>query len=508
MYAEIHQLKDMGLKKAQVARRLNIDVKTVDKYWEVDADEFARIRENGKRRSRKLDYYHDIILGWLNKFPELSAAQVTDWLKEHYPGVQFRGRTVRRYVAQLREKHHISRDNAQRQYQAVADPPMGKQMQLDFGQTTVRKPTGEPVKIYGMGAVLSHSRYRYAQWSDRPLTTSTFIQMLFCCFEYMGGIPEELVFDQDRLLAVCENYGDIIFTYEFERFKQTMGFKVWLCRAGDPESKGRIEALVKYMKGNFAANRPFTDINTWNQSCKDWLERTANREIHGTTKKVPAEVFLVERQYLRPVPCTRTIPKDILTRVVRKDNTILYKGNRYSVPIGTYKSGLELVIEEAAGILTIRHPQTDSVVARHKISLERGALIQNTHHLRDNTKTIDELFATTLKLLGGSNSAATFLEIIRREKGRYVREQFGLMQKLAQQYAQDLVARAIDYCLTYQLYSAVDCRSVTEYLLTRVEQPVASAVSRKIGSLPDHLRIKATHRDIAVYAGLTGGEKS
>ncbi|MQL52210.1 hypothetical protein GFC01_07975 [Desulfofundulus thermobenzoicus] len=61
-------------------------------------------------------------------------------------------------------------------------------------------------------------------------------------------------------------------------------------------------------------------------------------------------------------------------RVVRKDNTILYKGNRYSVPIGTYEPGLELVVEEAAaaGILTIRHPQTGSVVARHKISLEKG----------------------------------------------------------------------------------------------------------------------------------------
>jgi len=82
------------------------------------------------------------------------------------------------------------------------------------------------------------------------------------------------------------------------------------------------------------------------------------------------------------------------------------------------------------------------------------------------------------------------------------------MQKLAQQYAQDLVARAIDYCLTCQLYSAVDCRSVTEYLMTLAEQPAAAAVSGKIGSLPDHLRIKAAHRDIAVYAGLTGGEKS
>lgn len=505
MYAEIHQLKDIGLKKSQVARRLEINVKTVDKYWEVNADDFARLTEQSKQRSRKLDRYHDTILGWLKNFPELSAAQVNDWLKEHYPGIHFRERTVRRYVACLREKHHLDLKTVPRQYQAVADPPMGKQMQLDFGQTTVRKSTGGYLKIYAMGAVLSHSRYRYAQWSDRPLTTSAFIQMLLGCFDYLGGMPEELVFDQDRLLAVSENCGDIIYTCEFERFKQTMGFQVWLCRAGDPESKGRIEAFVKYLKRNFAANRLFTDLNTWNQCCEDWLERTANSKIHGTTKKVPAAVFLQERQYLRPVPCTRIVPTDILTRVVRKDNTILYKGNRYSVPIGTYKPGLELLAEEEAGILTLRDPLTDLIIARHKLSLEKGALIQNTHHLRDNTKKIEELFTQTLKLLGGNPGAATFLETIRREKRRYVREQFGLMQKLAQQYPPDLVTRAIDYCLTYRLFSAVDCRSVAEYLL--VEQPVAVAPS-KAGSLPEHLRIKAAHRDIAVYAGLTGGEKA
>ena len=35
MYSEIHQLKAIGLNKAQVARKLAIDVKTVTWYWEV-----------------------------------------------------------------------------------------------------------------------------------------------------------------------------------------------------------------------------------------------------------------------------------------------------------------------------------------------------------------------------------------------------------------------------------------------------------------------------------------
>jgi len=42
----------------------------------------------------------------------------------------------------------------------------------------------------------------------------------------LGGVPKELIFDQDKLMTVSENYGDIIYTYEFEKFKQAMGFTV------------------------------------------------------------------------------------------------------------------------------------------------------------------------------------------------------------------------------------------------------------------------------------------
>lgn len=43
--------------------------------------------------------------------------------------------------------------------------------------------------------------------------------------------------------------------------------------------------------------------------------------------------ILLDNLHLRPVP-TMTITEEIITRTVRKDNTVLYKGNRYSVPLG------------------------------------------------------------------------------------------------------------------------------------------------------------------------------
>ena len=42
----------------------------------------------------------------------------------------------------------------------------------------------------------------------------------------MGGMPEELVFDQDSIVCVSENAGDIIYTYELEKFQQECGLSI------------------------------------------------------------------------------------------------------------------------------------------------------------------------------------------------------------------------------------------------------------------------------------------
>jgi hypothetical protein len=162
-------------------------VKTVNKYWNVDAEGFAEVRQKGRTRNKKLRGYEETVLGWLQQFPEISAAQVTDWLEEHYHDKTVRERTARRMVTRLRKERHIDNKPATRQYQAVEDPPMGKQLQVDFGEAVVRRGAGGHCKIYAMGAVLSHSRYKYGKWSEKPLTTTMFIQMLRHCFDYLGA---------------------------------------------------------------------------------------------------------------------------------------------------------------------------------------------------------------------------------------------------------------------------------------------------------------------------------
>lgn len=89
-----------------------------------------------KVRSKKLDPYQDIILNWLKEYPDMSLAQMEDWLKERFgrEKIQVGEATVRRFVRDLREKYHIPKVTSPRVYEAIPDPPMGKQLQVDFGE--------------------------------------------------------------------------------------------------------------------------------------------------------------------------------------------------------------------------------------------------------------------------------------------------------------------------------------------------------------------------------------
>lgn len=503
MYSKIHELKAQNMKKSQIARELSLDPKTVTRFWNMKPEEFLAFCNQS--RKQKLDQYETVILNRLREFPDLSSAQIMDWLVEIYEDQSLKERTVRRYVAWLRKKHQIPKPVTTRQYEAVEELPPGFQLQVDFGQTAVFKASGGKSMIYCMGAVLSHSRFKYAEWSDQPITTPRLITMLKHCFEFFSGVPKELVFDQDKLVLVSENYGDIILTAEFERFKQEIGFSVRMCRKSDPESKGKVEAVVKYLKNNFAKHRLYTSLSDWNQAQSDWLHRTGNAKEHGTTKKVPAQVFLLEKQYLRPVLLIKT-SEDILTVTVRKDNTILYKSNRYSIPLGNYSPGRKLVIKEMEGILKVIDPETGDLLAKHAICLERGKLIKNRHHSRDLTAKVDELFQKTLAKLDNSLDAKNFLAAILHEKRRYARDQFRLIEHLADKYPNYILKQAIAYCLKYQLHSAVDCRDASEYFLA--QDPISDETAATIlEGYPKRLSVQTEQRSLDAYTRLYGGDR-
>src|SRR5699024_382427 len=136
--------------------------------------------------------------------------------------------------------------------------------------------------------------------------------------------------------------GDLILTKDFQSYKETRELIVWMCRGADPESKGKVENVGKYVKNNFAKHRLYYGLNKWNETAWEWLERTGNYKHHNTTKKSPIGGLSLEEQRLLPISNTigysiaNTNDVSSITRTVRKDNTINFVSNRYSVPLGTY----------------------------------------------------------------------------------------------------------------------------------------------------------------------------
>ena len=82
------------------------------------------------------------------------------------------------------------------------------------------------------------------------------------------------------------------------------------CHKADPESKGKVENVVKYVKENFLVARVFRDIDSLNREALEWLERTGNREGARTTRLVPQEEFAVEKGFLMPYHGTPQPPQE------------------------------------------------------------------------------------------------------------------------------------------------------------------------------------------------------
>jgi transposase len=457
MYLEIHDLKKKHFNVSQISRRLDLSRTTVYKYLDMTPEEMEQVLEKQKRRTKKLDKHRDQIKSWLIQYPDMTSAQVLDWLQERKIDGGVSEGTVRNYVNQLRKECGIPHVKYIRQYEAVDELPAGLQMQMDFGQIILRSSTGRMVTLYFATFVLAHSRYKYVEWLNRPFTTRDLIRVHENAFEYYGGMPKEIVYDQDHLILVSENAGDLLLTKEFADYHKTRRFGIYMCRKADPETKGKVENVVKYVKRNFAKNRTFHNLEKLNEDCLAWLDRTGNGKVHNTTKKLPAEVFVLEKQHLIPVPHKINISTTkIITRMIRKDNTIAYLGNRYALPLGSYVPDKRVAVRKDEGLLIITNTENEQEIIRYPECLEKGRLIKNSDCRREKNKGIEAYLQEVVQLLHDSPEANEFLGLVRQDKPRYIRDQLKIIKDSSKDRSAELIQKSLNYCLKNRLYGATD----------------------------------------------------
>jgi transposase len=226
MYHEIHRLHREGRSITHIADFLVMNWRTVKKYLSMDEFEYEAFLENQSNRQKELSPYEHFVKVKLEQYPDTSASQMHDWLKEHYDDFpEVNPKTVFNFVTWVRQKHHIPKAKVERDYFIVEELPYGKQAQVDFGEYNIRTGSGKRKKVYFFAMVLSRSRYKYVYFSDTPFTSELSVKAHEKAFEYFNGIPEELVYDQDSVFISDENKGDLILTHKFRNMESKVKSK-------------------------------------------------------------------------------------------------------------------------------------------------------------------------------------------------------------------------------------------------------------------------------------------
>ncbi len=253
--------------------------------------------------------------------------------------------------------------------------------------------------------VLSYSRLMYVGLSPRPIDTATFIRLHDAAFRYFGGRPEECVYDQTKLVVLHEQYRELDLNPAFAAYATAAGFRIYACEGYDPESKGKVEAGVKYVKGNALAGEVFDDRDHLEAHVRQWLDGVANVRQHGTTGEAPRVRF--ERD--------------------------------------------ELVLSDL---------ETGQAIARHVISRDKGAVIRNNDHYRDKAARVADLEAAIGEQVGQATGARLCAQL-KATSPRIYKDQLVALRGLLRQHT-DLPQTLLDQLIERPALTTSQCRAYSE----------------------------------------------
>lgn len=262
------------------------------------------------------------------------------------------------------------------------------------------------------------------------------------------------MYDLDRVFVVNENYGDIVYVKEVENFVRKTGYSTTMCRPRDPRTKGRVEALVGYIRGSFLEGRTYTGIDSLNSACLMWLDSEGNGTINAATKKIPRDMFREESKYLIPVTQTVADTRKILN--VTHKNSIKYKGNEYAMPKGECESGDSIRVEEKEGVLTLYNAESNQFICNHTLHEGEGNVITLEEVAPSNVS-----FENIRRTFGNDERLNAFLDKVHPK--RYLFAQCRQIDHLVKYYTDLQVMSAIEYCLRADKYNTTELAAYLIY---------------------------------------------
>ena len=366
-----------GLSIRALARRFELDRKTVRRCLKEDD---WRPYQRAVRTDTLLAEHAEFLR---ERAPQVGySAQILYQELLSQCGFQGSYPTVRRFVRPLRALAAVTAGTVTRFESAP-----GVQSQIDWGESWVTFRRGS-VKMHLFVLTLGFSRRAYyGGFPNERL--AQFLEAHERAFAHFGGHTREHLYDRPRTVCQPGPEGRVVWNTTFKAFADDWGFEPRLCRAYRPQTKGKVESGVKYLKGNFLPGRTFIDQVDFEEQLAEWNATIADRRVHGTTHERPIERFAQERGYLVPLAAQAPFRLGVrMARRVAEDYLISLDTNRYSVPctlIGQtveVERGAETVRVYHRGTLVASHPRLEGT---HRLVIlpehGPGALARNPRRL-------------------------------------------------------------------------------------------------------------------------------
>jgi transposase len=366
---DIDELKSQGLSIRAISRITGYCRKTITKYLKGPEE----IPEYGPRArvASKLDSFEG-------------------YLKERMAVGVWNGRVLMRELRErgyngsytlltdwLRPQRRSAQATAVRRFET----PPGRQAQVDWGHLGTLDKDGGKQQLWGFTFTLGYSRGMMAEAALNQ-KLGTLLRLHEEAFRQLGGVPEEILYDRMKTVWLeTDERGEIVWHPVFLDFARYWGFTPRLCRAYRPQTKGKVESSVKYIRRNFLCGLQGQEpcgLDDLNAQLRHWVWKVANQRVHGTTHEAVNERWKAEQAQLLPLQQRPAYPYvDDELRKVGRDAFVSWQGSRYSVP--WQFAGREVWVHEQSGDVEVHYGE-QRIAAHSKTAREHLTATQPEHH--------------------------------------------------------------------------------------------------------------------------------
>jgi len=480
VWLEIKRLKEEGLSARSISSTLMIDRRTVARAL---VSETPPRRRPGRGRPKILDRHRGWIIGKLERHPRLSAARLFDMLSTM--GYEGGYGAVKVFVREVRPSPPPA-------VMTLRFSP-GEMAQVDWGHAGTVVVGGARRKLSLFVMTLCFSRKMFADFLLGE-AMEHWLEAHWRALTYLGGCVRGVTVDNCRTAVLPRGLGgEVRLNPRYEDFARVCGFDVRACTPGMAREKGRVERSVGYVRTGFLEGRGEESLEGLRASLAAWLDQTANRRVHGTTGRIPDELFEeTERKALRPLPA---IPPD-RSVAAAVQASIQYRvevdTNRYSVPpeyagkrLTLLKSADRLVFHDG-GRLVADH------VRKYGRKLDVADPAHDRAHMERSRSSRERMAVNALLRLG--DGAEGYLAGLRERRPNWLSHARRIVA-LAETYGRDETARALRDAAESEAYSS-------EYVLNVLEsraRPRADPGPLRLLRGEDMLKVELPPPDIDIY---------